>query len=234
MKSAHTYVVPPPEVSAKSRSYSDACSARFCLQLTQLLEVQKAIHAVVRLETYAQKRKEACESVSTAQTQEQQTQQPIEDFAKMCDNRMKEADRSSKRIDPKRAGVSRDIAEMIRTLDGADDDIIIQGGQTRSLAKCPILSTDMKDPMKNELCGHVYSLQGALLLLAQTHGGGRSFNKLEDVPETMQCRCPIAGCSKVFSPKTLKRDYSAELSQRQQTHRESANDAEEQVDMLDD
>ena len=89
----------------------------------------------------------------------------------------------------------QDICEMLgiqverkRTLNGDDDEIEVTGTQSgtqsaKNRLKCPILAKEMEDPVKNKLCGHVYSRTGIEQMIKSRQARGAT------------CQCPIPGCS---------------------------------------
>ncbi len=158
-------------------------------------------------------RKEACQALSSAQMREHQYHEPIEDFSALYEKTMDKARRAAQRLDVTRSNHSRQVAQMISALDSTgDEEISVEPSGTRITTKCPILSTDIKHPMKNDDCGHVYSHDGAVMLLQQKHRAGARFKKLEDFPPGLKCKCPVAGCPKFFGAGTLKRDFATELT----------------------
>jgi len=60
--------------------------------------------------------------------------------------------------------------------------------------KCPVSGMLLEDPVKNTLCGHIYSRQAILGLI----GSKRT------IP------CPFAGCSKMVSKRTLVNDLQTQ------------------------
>ena len=68
---------------------------------------------------------------------------------------------------------------------GADDEIQVQvnSASQRSHLICPFTTTLMEDPVKNKVCGHIYSRAGI-----ENHVKQRQRNR-------GACACPVPGCS---------------------------------------
>ena len=64
------------------------------------------------------------------------------------------------------------------TASNNDDDIQIMSGQQDASLKCPITTALLEEPMKNKVCGHVYSKPGILQMIGRVR----------------QCKCPVPGC----------------------------------------
>jgi hypothetical protein len=79
--------------------------------------------------------------------------------------------------------------------DDSDEDLEIVGGG--EISKCPITTDDMEDPVKNGLCGHIYSRGGIESLLQQTNK--KKWKKVL-IP------CPMPGCDQQVEFATLKAD----------------------------
>ena len=61
-----------------------------------------------------------------------------------------------------------------------DEDIQVMGsGSTNPNLKCPITTALLEDPVKNQVCGHVYS-QKAMEAMLQNRG---------------RTKCPVPGCT---------------------------------------
>ena len=70
-----------------------------------------------------------------------------------------------------------------------DDDLII--GQEIQSLKCPITLSLLENPVRNNNCPHVYSLDAIKELVRQGHG---------------QCKCPVAGCMADVTLKSVRED----------------------------
>lgn len=102
--------------------------------------------------------------------------------------------------------------------DAGDKDEVQAVGDERAQTTCPVLATPVVNPLMNTVYGHVYSTKGALqLLLQHAPGGASKYTSIDQIPSNISVRCPVAGCNKSFGPRTLKRDYAAEHSQRLHT-----------------
>ena len=152
---------------------------------------------------------------------------------------MARAENAGKRIRAKNSVQAKAIAEMIKDLSGAangdDEELKVDESASRTVSKCPILSTDLVNPMKNVHCQHVYSLEGAFQLLLQRVNKKHipKPTKLSEIPENIRVKCPVAGCMKFFTAKSLKRDFQAELSQRQKEATASEDAEGDPIDMCD-
>jgi len=71
-----------------------------------------------------------------------------------------------------------------------EDEDIVMGAQIQSL-KCPITLTLLENPVRNDKCPHVYSLDAIKELVKQGRG---------------HCTCPVAGCSAVVTMKGVRED----------------------------
>jgi hypothetical protein len=71
----------------------------------------------------------------------------------------------------------KDVYEKAKSAD--DDDIeVMMGSRNAIQLKCPVTSQFLEEPVKNKLCGHVFSKRGIMHML-----------------KAGQCRCPVAGCT---------------------------------------
>ncbi len=141
--------------------------------------------------------------------------------------------RTAEKTDPTTSEHARNIAHLISALAPNDKEISLQPSGTKTTKKCPILLEEMKKPLKNIHCGHVYSYDGALMLLQQKYRTDPSkarVKNLHELPHNLKERCPLSGCPAFFGPGTLKRDYATELSVRQKKLTSSQND---DIDALD-
>jgi hypothetical protein len=74
----------------------------------------------------------------------------------------------------------KDVFEKAKSAD--DDDIeVMMGSRNAIQLKCPVTSQFLEEPVKNKLCGHVFSKVGILHMLKSARHG--------------PCRCPVAGCT---------------------------------------
>ena len=121
-----------------------------------------------------------------------------------------------------RCGKNNDTVKQLeglkRRMMGLDEDEeLMMQTQSRNIDKCPITRADMVDPLKNMECVHTYSTVGIVQLIAQKNGIKlKEPITLDQLPMNVKARCPVAPCSHWVSRKTLKKDYQAEYSQRQQ------------------
>jgi hypothetical protein len=107
-------------------------------------------------------------------------------------------DKEDKRLEPTRLQVAQEAycrelgqelgeKDVFEKKNSADDDDIevvrnANGSRSSTSLKCPVTSQFLEDPVKNKLCGHVFSKRGIehMLNSARPHG---------------PCRCPVAGCT---------------------------------------
>lgn len=122
------------------------------------------------------------------------------------------------------------IAQLLGGDTGEEDEVQAVGERVQTT--CPVLATPLVNPLKSTACGHVYSYQGALQLLLQNCGSAKH-TSIDQVPDNISVRCPVAGCNKNFGRRTLKRDYAAEHSQRLRsaTTRDSDDDDDDEINM---
>lgn len=183
--------------------------------------MQQNVHDLVRLEAIASERGRACGRVS-----EQCAHDVDVDILDMYAEEMEKANNAASRINVERNEEAEEVANLLRERD--DDDLAVEESGSRFVAKCPILSTPLTNPMRNEKCNHVYSMTGAFqLLLTKLDGRIRPKpTELAQLPTTVRHACPIAGCPHQFGPDTIKRDYAAELSQRMRSETAGTEDAD--------
>ncbi|KAI0559417.1 E3 SUMO-protein ligase Nse2 (Mms21) [Gracilaria domingensis] len=113
----------------------------------------------------------------------------------------------------------KNIDKIMKKITGTTDNDIEEDMTTQQAQSlCPILKCALDNPMKNMVCGHVYSLKGAIHLLMQANASSSRTvpSTLAEVPDHYSARCPQYGCNKLLKPSTLKRDFATELTQRQQ------------------
>lgn len=140
-----------------------------------------------------------------------------------------EAKTKSEQFDVSSARDMKTIDNLIGALNSKD----IAWNPTVSAVpkRCPILHTELVNPVKCSDCGHVYSQEGAISYLYQ--GMRKTTRKLpvrlDDVPAHFEARCPVAGCPVTLRAASLKRDFATELSQRQ--IREAAQTQDADVDV---
>lgn len=99
----------------------------------------------------------------------------------------KKTEEEQKKLNVKEHEHYINVCEMMGEKVGGDDDddeIQVQSNMAsqRNLLICPITTTLMENPVKNKVCGHVYSRAGIENHILQSR---RSRNP---------CRCPMAGC----------------------------------------
>ena len=127
------------------------------------------------------------------------------------------ADEAGKTEGPEAKKIRDLIKKTARTGDSEEmEDIEITENRSAALRRCPILNCELEDPVKNTVCGHVYSLKGAIQLLFQINASSQARvpNSLERVPPNYSANCPVAMCVQRLSPGQLRRDYATELTQR--------------------
>lgn len=192
-----------------------------------ILEVQETVHRLIKLDAVAAARRDVFKRLADAVRRAG----PELDVRRLYEEEMKRAEQAAARVRVGQDARARAVGELLQS-GGDDDDIEVAvtagGGSMGAVAKCPILSTPLMMPLRNEACGHIYSAQGTLLLLNQKHG--RSYKTLDEVPAGLAAPCPVAGCTHRFNAKSLKRDYAAERSQRLRSATRDDAD-EEMVDM---
>lgn len=72
-----------------------------------------------------------------------------------------------------------------------DEDAVVATGGTESNLMCPITRKPMTDPVRSQVCGHVYSTEGITGLLKQGKG---------------KAKCPNFGCKKDVAKGDLVED----------------------------
>lgn len=131
--------------------------------------------------------------------------------------------------------VNKCIRLVERQNNDVDNDDEVQEDITASndrVLRCPFLKCQLIDPYKNTKCSHVYSLVGLLQYLIQKHPESSvKPSKVDDIPSSWQVKCPVAGCGQMITGGVLKRDYGAELTQRQL---QSSSGRRESMDVVDD
>lgn len=75
--------------------------------------------------------------------------------------------------------------------DDSDDDVMEQVTEMKKIPKCPITTAELTDPVKNKACNHCYSRAGILSMLKRV----------------TEIACPVAGCQKKVSKKSLEDDH---------------------------
>lgn len=175
-----------------------------CDDSAQIQKLQKNVEHLARLEVVAHERRDACARIKRTVESDLDA-----DIRKTYEAEIRKADQAAARMRVARNRHVMQVAKLLNT-DDDDDDLAVVGAV--STGKCPIMATPLTNPRKNSACGHVYSAEGALMLLNQTHK--RNFNSLEQVPHNFTAPCPVARCTRTFNSGTLARDYAAEHSQR--------------------
>ena len=94
----------------------------------------------------------------------------------------------------------------VRLTDDEMEIIETQGGGVASL-KCPITGRLFADPVKNKVCGHIYSREGIDAHMRNAHRRAAT--------------CPVAGCNKpIQSSAQLEKDVETEMKVRRQQRKE--------------
>ena len=110
--------------------------------------------------------------------------------------------------DCKNDKVYKDILEALKESnpdEEEDEDIaFMDGGEQEATYKCPILTSYMKKPMRNTICGHVYDNEG-----------------IRHVYRTKKI-CPIPGCGKPFNLNDLEDDVEMAMKLRRFHKRKQA------------
>ena len=170
----------------------------------------------MRLDADASARQKACENVSRAQLRENQYNEVIPDFKQFFEEAV--ADALSAPVDLASSAELKEINSLLASIDGdRDAEISVAAPTVRSALRCPILHGEIKLPMKNTACGHVYSCEGAVKLLLQANdypSNRPQPTKLAEIPAGFRGMCPVAGCPSSFTASSLKRDFATELTQR--------------------
>lgn len=108
--------------------------------------------------------------------------------------------------------------ERIVSKDDDDNDVQVDiSSVPLQITRCPLTGKDIDNPVKS-VCGHVYSLEGIIQFLFQRNQASRYERlpkTLNEVPSHFEAPCPYTGCTHKVTPGSLKRDFAAELSQRQ-------------------
>ena len=113
-----------------------------------------------------------------------------EKYQQICEELGIEVARAKKKND------EDDEIEVVRNNTGTAGGVTSQGTSAQAVPKCPITSMDMEDPVRNKICGHVYSRAGIEHMMR-----GKGF-----------CKCPIAGCNNYkVTPDQLEKDLEMEL-----------------------
>ena len=80
------------------------------------------------------------------------------------------------------------IPQLVTVPNENDDVQLIESSSSSHPSKCPITAQTMKNPVRNKVCGHVYSREGIDKLLKLTRQRKKSRSA------AAHCPCPIAGC----------------------------------------
>ena len=127
--------------------------------------------------------------------------------------------------DCKNDKVYKDILEALKESnpdEEEDEDIaFMDGGEQEATYKCPILTSYMKKPMRNTICGHVYDNEG-----------------IRHVYKTKKI-CPIAGCEKPFNLNDLEEDLGVAMKlrmfhKRKQAEKRRSDAMSQELDVEDD
>ena len=104
-----------------------------------------------------------------------------------------------------------------------DDDIEVMGNgrgaesQAASLM-CPVICTLLENPMKNKVCGHIYSLAGLKHLLRNSR----------------RCACPVAGCqNNNVTMEQVEEDVETQFKIRREKRRQDAAATQQQYSQAD-
>ncbi|GFH60343.1 hypothetical protein CTEN210_16819 [Chaetoceros tenuissimus] len=85
-----------------------------------------------------------------------------------------------------------------------EDVSLMDGGEQEATYRCPVLSSYMKKPIRNTICGHVYDNEG-----------------IRYVYKTKKS-CPISGCGKPFNLNDLEEDLEMAMKLRRFHKRKQA------------
>ena len=104
-----------------------------------------------------------------------------------------------------------------------DDDIEVMGNgrgaesQAASLM-CPVICKLLENPMKNKVCGHIYSLAGLKHLLRNSR----------------RCACPVAGCqNNNVTMEQVEEDVETQFKIRREKRRQDAAATQQQYSQAD-
>lgn len=202
--------------------------------------MKKHVKSVQQVQAEAKERmngyKEIEEVLNSGGNGEVSTDQLAEMYEDSATNAQKVADEAGRTEGPE----AKKILDLMKKIARADrddemEDIEITENRSETLRRCPILNCELNNPVKNNVCGHVYSLKGAIQLLFQINASSQAQvpNSLERVPPNYSAPCPVAMCVQRLSPGQLRRDYATELTQRQMqsasANRRDSMDVEELV-----
>jgi hypothetical protein len=115
----------------------------------------------------------------------------------------------------------KDVFEKAKRANDDDDDIeVMMGSRTAVQLKCPVTSQFLEEPVKNKLCGHVFSKRGIMHML-----------------KSGPCRCPVAGCTNSrVTQEQLEDDAATALLVRREIRKLQAADkakASQAADLVD-
>ena len=102
--------------------------------------------------------------------------------------------------------------------DEEDEIEMVQNAASQTvMLQCPITRLDMTNPVKNKVCGHVYSREGILGHIQQCHRSRKS-----------HCQCPYAGCANTrVTPEQLEDDLrTANLIKRELRRRDHSKEVQ--------
>jgi len=140
---------------------------------------------------------------------DQENTTTLPDYTKKIKDAMVQHKNSVQHAEVKQEGMYREIAELLgEKAAGADEDFEIiethQGGGAS--LKCPVTGRLIEDPVKNTVCGHVYSREG---IMSHIRAKGQ------------HARCPVTGCG--HGPVTLaqlEKDVETELAVNREKRRQ--------------
>ncbi len=187
--------------------------------------MQKSLKNLVKLENMATAHGAACERAA------QQVSADLDaDVSAVFNAEASKATQTAARSRTSHDPRVKAVAQLLGGDTGDEDEVQAVGERLQST--CPVLATPLVNPLRNTGCGHVYSYQGALQLLLQRLPPGSKFTAIDQIPAATSVRCPVAGCNKNFTPRTLKRDYAVEHLQRLRTATSRQDDDDEEIDMI--
>jgi hypothetical protein len=146
------------------------------------------------VDTFVSSVKRLQQEVGNGATAQSQSQGSGDDNVVDYEARLNELmDKEDERLQPTRLPVAqenycrelgtelgeKDAFEKAKNGGDDDDDIeVMMGSRNAIQLKCPVTSQYLEEPVKNKLCGHVFSKRGIMHMLRQG-----------------PCRCPVAGCT---------------------------------------
>lgn len=189
---------------------------------TKLEQLRKSASDLARIDAEAKARGEACKELATAFSSEVQTGQILEDpmamFKRGAASAKEKARRPALQKAPEVVKVQSFIERIVGKDDGDNDVQVDISSVPLQITRCPLTGKDIENPIKS-VCGHVYSLEGIIQFLFQRNQASRHERllpkTLNEVPSHFEAPCPYTGCTRKVTPGSLKRDFAAELSQRQ-------------------